>query len=238
MPRARTITKLWSLLLVLVVGCSFSPAVWAQSDSSNSAQTASPLHIITDALPNAATRNAYKFQLVAEGGTAPLHWKVSNGELPSGLQLDSATGALGGAALASGEFAFTIEASDSSKQPQTVTREFKLKVVPPLSLVWKTPATVDSGGIKGEVEVANGTNDGFDLTVIVLAVNEFGRATALGYQHFNLGQEDVQHVPFGASLPPGQYTVHVDAVAEVPKKDTIYRMRLETPHPLERTGTP
>lgn len=233
---ARAITTWW--LLSLVIGSSFCLSAWAQADSANSAQAASPLHIAPDALPNAATRNTYKFQIEAEGGTAPLHWSVSKGELPPGLQLDSDTGILEGTPLATGEFAFTVEATDASKQAQTAEREFKLKVVPPLSLIWKTPATVDSGGIKGEVEVANGTKDDFDLTVIVLAVNEIGRATALGYQHFNLGHDENQNIPFGASLPPGQYTVHVDAVAEVPKNGTIYRMRLETPQPLARTGTP
>jgi hypothetical protein len=238
MIQGKVITVWWLLSLALAASFSFCRTAWAQADSASSAPAVSALRITTDALPNGATRNAYKFQIAAEGGTAPLQWRVSKGELCPGLHLDSETGMLVGTPAATGEFAFTVEATDASKQAQTAERELKLKVVPPLSLTWKTPATVDSGGIKGEVEVANGTKDDFDLTVIVLAVNEIGRATALGYQHFKLGQDESQNVPFGASLPPGQYTVHVDAVGEIPEKDVIYRNRLETPHPLARTGSP
>jgi len=216
--------------------------VWGQ-DGSNQVlagqnPSSAPLSITTESLPAGATHTHYKFQLATTGGTAPVEWKLTKGTLPPGLQLDASSGTIAGTPDANGESTFTVQAADSGKPPQTATHDFVIKITLPLTLEWKSPALVNGGGIQGAVEVSNGTDDNFDLTVIVVAVNDMGRATALGYQHFNLGKDGKQDIPFGSSLPPGQYTVHVDAVAEVPDKDTIYRRRLQTPQPLVRTGTP
>jgi len=61
----------------------------------------------------------------------------------------------------------------------------------------------------------------------MLAVNEIGRATAVGYQHFTLKNNTADlEIPFGENLPRGSYDLNVDAVAEVPATNTIYRARL------------
>jgi len=60
--------------------------------------------------------------------------------------------------------------------------------------------------------------------VIVVAVNEIGKAFALGYQHFDLlPKTKEQEIPFESQLPGGRYTVRVDAVGEVSAKNRIYR---------------
>jgi hypothetical protein len=83
--------------------------------------------------------------------------------------------------------------------------------------------------VAGAIKVSNGTDRDFDLTVIILAVDQNGRATAVGYQHIELKRETSELVlPFGENLPPGAYIVNVDVVAEVPAMDTIYRARLVT----------
>jgi hypothetical protein len=78
------------------------------------------------------------------------------------------------------------------------------------------------------VRVSNGSKDNYDVTVIVVAVNQFGKAFALRYEHLSLApQTETPDLSFNSTLPLGSYTVHVDAVAEVPSKGEIYRQRLE-----------
>ena len=88
--------------------------------------------------------------------------------------------------------------------------------------------------IEGSVQVSNTTSDDFDFTFIALAVNEIGRATAIGYQHFPLkkGTTDFE-IPFGDTLPHGAYVVHVDGVSEDTEKNQIHRARLQTPGSLQ-----
>ena len=63
--------------------------------------------------------------------------------------------------------------------------------------------------------------------MIALAVNENGRATAVGYQHFTLKKDtDEFEIPFGENLPQGSYDLNVDAVGEVEATNTIFRARL------------
>jgi len=68
------------------------------------------------------------------------------------------------------------------------------------------------------------------LTFDVLAVNEIGRATAIGYQHFTLKKNtrDME-LPFGDTLSPGAYVVHIDVVAEEPESKMILRTRMAAP---------
>jgi hypothetical protein len=61
--------------------------------------------------------------------------------------------------------------------------------------------------------VANHTGQPAELTVVVVAVNQIGRATALGYQHFTIQANAEQEIPFGSSPGPGTYMVRADAVA-------------------------
>ncbi|HEX8797831.1 MAG TPA: hypothetical protein VF772_04420, partial [Terriglobales bacterium] len=86
--------------------------------------------------------------------------------------------------------------------------------------------------LEGSVIVNNFTGQDFSLTVIVMAVNDIGRATALGYQEFTLPSGGEQVIPFGSSPGPGSYVVHADAVAEVASTNSIYRARKQTTDPL------
>lgn len=65
------------------------------------------------------------------GGTPPMAFSVSAGALPPGVVLDSATGALTGSATSSGEYEFTIQATDSGSPVQTATQSTYLVVDPP-----------------------------------------------------------------------------------------------------------
>jgi hypothetical protein len=107
-----------------------------------------------------------------------------------------------------------------------------------LLLEWLDPPKVRDDRIDGSVQVSNGSKDAFDLTVIIVAVAENGRATALGYEHFPL-KAGVAHqkILFGSTLPYGGYEIRADAIAEIPARNTILRQALETPKPLQIVPT-
>ena len=202
-------------------------------------QAAPPLAITTEVLPPPLLHQQYQAPLQATGGVQPLHWKVSRGNLPDGLNLDESSGVISGVPTKLGESEITVSVIDSVGS--TVSRDFKLKVSAPLLVEWSKFPQVQGNQIVGSVKVANGTDDSFDLTAIILAVNEYGKAFALGYQHFDLKPQtaDVE-IPFGSEtiLPVGSYVVHADAVAEVPTKNAIYRARQQAPTPLQVSAGP
>jgi hypothetical protein len=193
-------------------------------------QASDPSQLAVDAtaLPRATPRHPYKFQFQAHGGIPPMKWTLAAGSVPTGMKLGD-DGVLAGTPGTVGDFRFTVAVTDTSRPTQSAKRDFVLHVVPPLLLEWKRPAKVSGNRIDGSVQVSNGTEDDFDLTFVVLAVPENGRAVAIGYQRFALKSGITAfELPFGDTLSNGGYVVHVDVVAEVAAKDAIYRARLQT----------
>jgi hypothetical protein len=182
-------------------------------------------------LPETHPGARYEFHFTARGGVPVLHWRLEKGALPPGLKLED-SGMLHGAAERSGEFQFTLAVNDEGKPQQAVQKAFVLRVRSALVLNWKSPARVNGNRIDGSAEVSNNTADDIDLTFVVLAVATNGRATAIGYQHFVLARDTTKDLPFGDTLPHGNYVVHVDAIGEVAPKKLIYRERMQTPGPL------
>lgn len=104
---------------------------------------------------------------------------------------------------------------------------------PPLTAEWKAFPTLTGNAVKGSIVVSNQSDDSFDQTVIVEAVNDTGKAFALGYQHFTLPRHSTSAlISFSTTLPPGHYIVHADAVAEVASNRAIYRVHLQAPKAL------
>lgn len=183
-------------------------------------------------LPDTYPEANYEMRFHARGGVPRLHWKLEKGALPPGIKLED-DGLLHGRPGRTGEFDFTVSVTDSNNPPEAVQKGFVLRVQSALILKWKTPAHVSGRRIDGSVVVSNITPDDMDLTFVVLAVAENGRATAIGYQHFNLPRATVdKELPFGETLPRGGYVVNVDVVGEVAPKNEIYRERLQTPSAL------
>jgi len=191
-----------------------------------------PLTITTSSLPNLTVGTNTQIGIRVTGGTQPLAWRVSSGKLPPGLKLNPAKGAISGAPAAVGIYNFELTVTDSSVPAMQIQRQFKLVVTAALSIEWKQPPAVHGQKIDGSVVVNNFTEQDFRLTVIVMAVNDIGRATALGYEEFTLRSGGEQVIPFGASPGPGSYIVHADAVAEVASTNSIYRARKQTTDPL------
>jgi hypothetical protein len=127
-----------------------------------------------------------------------------------------------------------LKVDDSARPAHTVNKEFRIVVTATLSLEWLQSPKVHDTRIDGSVLVSNGTHDTFDLTVVIVAVADNGRATAIGYEHFPLkaGSTNVE-ISFGNMLPPGAYVIHADAIAEIPKRGVILRQRLQTPQALQ-----
>jgi hypothetical protein len=152
--------------------------------------------------------------------------------LPPGITLEP-EGLLVGRPTRPGDFAITVTVTDSGNPAHSINKGFRAQVNAALLLEWLRPPQVLGNRIDGVAEVSNATKDDFDLTVIIMAVNEIGRATALGYQHVNLKAGSATlRIPFGTTLPRGAYVVHADAVAEIPAKNAILRQRLQTPAAL------
>jgi hypothetical protein len=183
-------------------------------------------------LPDTYPGALFEIRLRARGGVPSLRWHLEKGALPPGIRLEEG-GLLHGSPERTGEFQFTLSVTDSGKPQQAVQKQFIIRVRSAMTLVWKSPAKVNSNRIEGSVEVSNTTPDDIDLTFICLAVAGNGRATAIGYQRFNLARGMTKELPFGETLPHGGYIVHVDAVGEVASKNLIYRTKLETSGPLQ-----
>jgi hypothetical protein len=225
-------TGLW---LLTICPFAFLRANAQETDQSvANAPEENPLVIKTDSpLPDTYPHGHYEVLLQAVGGVPALRWQLEKGTLPPGIRLES-DGLLHGIAGRAGEYQFTVSVRDRSEPEQAVEKQFVIRVRAALSLIWRAPAHVTGNRIEGSAEVSNTTPDDIDLTFIVLAIATNGRATAIGYQHFELAKgTERKELPFGDTLPSGGYVVHVDAVGEVAPKNLIYRERLQTAGPLQ-----
>jgi len=189
-------------------------------------------------LPETYPHAAYEFRFRSRGGVPTLHWRVEKGTIPPGLKLED-EGLLHGSPEHTGEYQFTVSVTDSGQPQRSVQKVFNLRVRSAMVLTWKNPAHVNGNRMEGSAQISNTTADDIDLTFIVLAVPESGRAVAIGYQHFVLRRGTLgQELPFGETLPRAGYVVHVDAVGEVPAKNVIYRERMQAPSMLQVTVGP
>jgi hypothetical protein len=181
-----------------------------------------PLTLATASLPPATAGTHYETALEAHGGVTPYTWQLAHdSKLPPGLRLHPHSGRITGTPTTAGEYHFTVTLSDVDSPPNQVQRDFTLTVVAGLAVEWRKPPHVSGTWIAGSLVVANHTGQPAELTVIVVAVNEIGRATALGYQHFTIQANAEQEIPFGANPGPGQYMVRADAVASFSSKHTL-----------------
>ena len=210
-------------ILVLLLGLLAAPAM---SLAQQSAARGEPLTVRTTSLPKAYFRQNYETHLEARGGIASLRWEVTEGALPAGVVLGR-DGILSGAPTETGEFRFTVTVTDGGKPAVQRNQQLVLTVLAPLLAQWGRYPKVTGRRLEGSIIVSNQTEQDFDLTVIMMAVNETGRATAIGYQRVSLKKGTTSlEIPFGENLPHGSYELNVDAVAEVAATNSIYRARL------------
>ncbi|UYK80870.1 putative Ig domain-containing protein [Xanthomonas sacchari] len=96
-------------------------------------------------LSNGTAGQAYSASISqASGGIAPYTYAVTAGALPAGVTVNSASGALSGTPTATGNFSFTLTATDStSGTPGQAARSYTLAIVAPTLTV--APSTLPSG---------------------------------------------------------------------------------------------
>jgi len=200
----------------------------------NAAVAQPPLEIPDQSLPPLSADVEFHVLLHATGGVPPYVWSVASGDLPEGVTL-SAEGLLAGRPAKPGTFTVTLKVEDSGHPAHSITKDFRVTVSVALLLEWLDQPKVRANRIDGSVQVSNGSQDTFDLTVIIVAVaSDSQKATAIGYEHMPLkpGTSNFE-IPFGNTLPRGSYVIHADAIAEIPARKSILRQRLETPQPLQ-----
>jgi hypothetical protein len=173
----------------------------------------------------------YAMPVTVTGGIMPYTWQVVGGELPPGLRLQPHKGSVVGTPTTAGTYHFTVDVVDSSIPKLHLQRDFNIQVIDGLTVDWQDAPAAQGNKISGSAIVTNQTGEEFVLTVVVVAVNEIGRATALGYQHFRIaGGNTTQVIPFGTGITPGigTYYVRVDAVAHRPGKKHFFRASKQT----------
>ena len=124
-----TPTQSGTFPFVVQVKDSSNPALSAtQSLSATIAAAGTPLAITSASLSNGQQGVAYSATLSATGGTTPYTWSISSGALPSGISLNSASGALTGTPTQSGTFYFTAKVTDSGSPAVTATANLSIVI--------------------------------------------------------------------------------------------------------------
>jgi len=86
--------------------------------------TVAPLQSVTPPLGSGDVAVGYNASLVATGGVAPYTWSITNGQLPSGLTLNSKQGTISGIPILTTTANFSVQVEDSSSTksaPQTLS---------------------------------------------------------------------------------------------------------------------
>jgi uncharacterized protein YjdB len=186
----------------------------------------SPVGIDTATLNDGALNNAYSGTLAASGGLTPYTWSIVSGTLPTGLSLNTATGAITGIPTATGTYNFSVSVRDSSSPAQSATSALSIKITAlPELTIWATtaaPGTQDAGadnpvelGVKFRSDVAGSvtgirfykasTNTGthvgnlWSSTGTLLSSATFSGETSSGWQQ----------VTFATPVPIAANTVYV-----------------------------
>jgi len=97
------------------------------------------MNIVTTELPEAAVNEEYSTIVEARGGQAPYGYAVIAGQLPSGLNLDGATGEITGIPTTVDDYEFTIRCIDSASPAHTDDQDYILVVSYPISVDNKEP---------------------------------------------------------------------------------------------------
>ncbi|UWP79133.1 putative Ig domain-containing protein [Dactylosporangium fulvum] len=102
---------------------------------------AAPLSITTTTLVAGKAGTAYSASLAATGGVAPYTWAVHAGNLPAGLTLNPATGAISGTPTAVGDSTFTVRVTDDDAvtDDQELSLQVAASTTPP-----QAPASVQA----------------------------------------------------------------------------------------------
>lgn len=185
---------------------------------------------------SAVQGDAFSQTFVASGGTSPYSWSLASGTLPAGLDL-SAAGVLAGTVRESGDFAFSVRATDASTPAISTEKAYAMTVT---ATVGPTPApTVTS-------ITPNSVPEGTTEQILVVTGENFTAETVVVFsglrQEFEPATTFIDASSLSASVPsellavPGSYrvwvetpepgggtsnTVFFEVVSSVPRLDSI-----------------
>lgn len=115
--------------------------------------------VLPATLPNGTIGTAYNQTVSGNGGTAPYTFGVTSGALPTGLVINSGTGAITGIPTTAGTFNFTITATDANGCPgsRAYTVVIAAAGCPNVTL---SPATLPPGTVGSPYNQAIGASGG------------------------------------------------------------------------------
>ena len=121
--------------------------------------------IATTSLPSAQVSSPYVAAVIVGGGVLPYHFTVTDGALPSGLNLDGAQGVLSGTATAAGVASFTVQVSDAINS--RVSQAYTLTVTRPVAPVISTGSLASGtvGTAYAQVVSASGAGTPFTYSI-------------------------------------------------------------------------
>ena len=88
------------------------------------------LQITTNSLPDGNVGVSYSVNLAASGGVSPYSWKIEQGSLPAGLELNAASGVISGVVTESGTSNFTVQVADAETPPANASANLTITVIP------------------------------------------------------------------------------------------------------------
>lgn len=193
----------------------FSSLVFAVSDANqsvgDSVDLAMLIHsapvpqITTTALPNGKQGSAYSFDLQATGGSGVYTWSIQSGTLPSGLSLNSRTGAISGTPTKPGIFTPLVFKVTDADTATAVSNNLSLQVYNPQGCSAGSESNLGTQPYAFLIK-------GFDPTGPVTAVGTF---TPDGKGGVTSGEEDINSnlgALNGLSITPAgsSYTLGAD----------------------------
>ena len=90
--------------------------------------TVPAMQATTTTLPDATVGVAYSQTLGEQNGLAPFTWTIASGSLPTGLALNSTTGAITGTPTTAGINSFTVEVTDAESSPASASTSLSITV--------------------------------------------------------------------------------------------------------------
>ncbi len=181
MREGRLPAVLFSAILI-----AFAPFARTQSQPSDKPA----FQIVTQNLPATVPGQRYVAPLKVVGGQPPYHWSIQNTPLPDGLTLDPDKGVIHGRPQSDQTFSVVVQVADSAQPPLIITKLLVAGSTAPLKVEWVGIPAVAQSNIVGAVRASNGSKDTVETTIIVVAVNEIGKAFALRYEKLNLAPEN------------------------------------------------
>src|SRR6266849_1043825 len=167
---ASAVVVMLSLTLALLGGC----AGLVSGTSTTSTPPPGTLQVATTSLAVGSLGASYSATLQAAGGTSPYTWSTVSGQLPTGLSLNSSTGAISGTPSVAGSFAFGAQVKDSKAATASSNLSINISTTPAPAITTVSPNTGSPAG--GDTITISGSNFLSGATV------EFGSSAAMSVQ--------------------------------------------------------